>query len=360
MATLRRLRPARPPLTAKRPWRSGSAIIGALTVLLMVSIVCATFVGTANIGAADVISVIARHLGLGSLAPTEPLPKLLDSLVWQARIPRVLLAGTVGMALAVSGAVLQSITRNPLAEPYLLGVSSGASTGAVLIMVAGVGSGAIGLSLGAFIGALVSFAAVLLLIGGGTVANPVRVVLTGVLVSQFFSAITSMILMLTGDADSTRGFTFWLLGSLSGARWDPLMIAAIIVVASTVGCIYFADALDTFTFGWDAATSLGINVTQARIILMILTALMTAAAVAVSGAIGFIGLLIPHIVRILTGSLHRLLLPASALAGAIFLIWVDALARTAFSPHELPVGVITALLGAPVFALVLRRGTIAR
>ncbi|EME55786.1 transporter permease [Rhodococcus ruber BKS 20-38] len=311
--------------------------------------------GTANISILDVVSTIARHCGLGFLAPRPALPPLLDSLVWQSRVPRVLLAAVVGAGLAVCGVVLQAITRNPLAEPYLLGVSSGASTGAVTVLVLGVGGGSLALSTGAFAGAVLAFSVVLILIGGGTVANPTRVVLTGVLVAQFFSAVTSFILMVSGDANSTRGFTYWLLGSVSGARWQPLLLAAAIAVAGIVVCQLFAPALDAFTFGSDAAAALGIAVFRARICLLVTTALITAAVVAASGAIGFIGLLVPHVVRILTGSLHRVLLPVSVLLGASFLIWADALARTAFAPNEVPVGVVTALLGAPAFALVLRR-----
>ncbi|QBE50215.1 iron ABC transporter permease [Leucobacter triazinivorans] len=334
-----------------------SAGLGAVvcSVGLVLSVLTAGFIGTADIGPIDVYGILVRHLGLGVLAPGPAAPPLIDALIWESRLPRVLLAGVVGMGLAVSGAVLQSVTRNPLAEPYLLGVSSGASTGAVAVMILGLGSGAIGLSTGAFAGALVAFGIVLLLIGGGRISNPARVVLTGVLVSQFFSAVTSLVLMLDGDADSTRGFTYWLLGSLGGARWEPLLIAGAVILTCTLLCLMFAPALDAFAFGWDTAASLGIRVARARVSLMILTALMTAAAVAASGAIGFIGLLVPHIVRLLTGPGHRTLLPLSALSGAIFLIWVDTFARSAFSPHEIPVGVVTALLGAPVFALVLRK-----
>lgn len=332
-----------------------SLLVAAFVLALCVTIVVAAFVGTANIGALDVLGIILRNIGLGALAPVPAAPPLIDALIWESRLPRVLLAAVVGLGLSVSGAVLQSITRNPLAEPYLLGVSSGASTGAVAIMVLGLGSGAVTLSTGAFAGALAAFAIVLVLIGGGRVSNPARVVLTGVLVSQFFSAITSLVLMLDGDADATRGFTYWLLGSLGGARWEPLLVASAVIVLGAVGCLFFAPALDAFTFGWDTASSLGINVTLARVTLMVLTALVTAAAVAASGAIGFIGLLVPHVVRLLAGPAHRLLLPLSGLGGAIFLVWVDTFARSAFSPHEIPVGVITALLGAPVFAVVLGR-----
>ncbi len=339
-------------MTRAKALRSTSIVL-VFVVLLIVAVIVASFIGTANVGGADIVGIILRHAGIDIGLP-EVSP-LIDALIWESRLPRVLLAAVVGMGLSISGAVLQSVTRNPLAEPYLLGVSSGASTGAVAIMILGVGSGAVTLSMGAFAGALVAFAIVLVLIGGGRVSNPSRVVLTGVLVSQFFSAVTSLILMLDGDADSTRGFTYWLLGSLGGARWEPLSVAALVIVACAVACLFFAPALDAFTFGWDTASSLGINVTRSRVLLMILTALMTAAAVAASGAIGFIGLLVPHVVRLLAGSSHRLLLPLSGLGGAIFLIAVDAFARTAFTPHEVPVGVITALVGAPAFAIVLRR-----
>jgi iron complex transport system permease protein len=321
---------------------------------LLVSVVAASLFGSANIGPLDVVSTILRHVGLGGIAPTPPLPGLLDALIWESRFPRVLLAAAVGVALAVSGAVLQAVTRNPLADPYLLGVSSGASTGAVAVLLLGIG-GSISLSTGAFVGGLVAFGLLLVLLGGGRVASPSRVVLTGVLVSQFFAAVTSVILMVSGDANSTRGFTYWLLGTLAGARWEGVTVTVVIILIGVLAIQFLAPALDAFTFGWDSAAALGINVTAARIWLMVLTSVITAAAVAASGAIGFIGLLIPHAVRMLASPMHRSLLPLSAIVGAIFLIWVDTFARTAFTPHELPAGVITALLGAPAFALVLKR-----
>ncbi|MEU4067583.1 iron chelate uptake ABC transporter family permease subunit [Streptomyces wedmorensis] len=338
-----------------RRWRTATVALYLLAVAgLLVSIVTASLFGSANIRPLDVVSTILRHIGLGDIAPTPPLPGLLDALIWESRFPRVLLAVAVGMALAVSGAVLQAVTRNPLADPYLLGVSSGASTGAVAVLLLGIG-GSISLSTGAFVGGLVSFGLLLLLLGGGRVASPSRVVLTGVLVSQFFAGVTSVILMVNGDANSTRGFTYWLLGTLGGARWEGVTVTVLVILVGVVAIQFFAPALDAFTFGWDSAAALGINVTAARIWLMVLTSVITAAAVAASGAIGFIGLLIPHGVRVVTGPTHRSLLPLSAIVGAVFLVWVDVFARTAFAPHELPAGVITALLGAPAFALVLKR-----
>jgi iron complex transport system permease protein len=339
------------------PARMGTAFwIPIFAVALLVSIPAACLIGTADIRYSQVVAILARHLGLGALVPNHgAASSLIDALIWESRLPRVLLAVVVGVGLSLSGAVLQAVTRNPLAEPYLLGVSSGASTGAVAVLLLGVGAGAVSLSTGAFAGALLAFGIVLVLIGGGRASNPSRVVLTGVLVSQFFSALTSLILMLSGDADATRGFTYWLLGSLGGARWQPLAVAAIVIVPAAFAVVWCAGALDAFTFGWDTAASLGIPVARMRGLLMVLAALMTAAAVAASGAIGFIGLLVPHIVRLLAGSGHRIMLPLTALGGAVFLIWVDALARWALAPHEIPVGVITALLGAPVFALVLKK-----
>ncbi|UQX03983.1 iron chelate uptake ABC transporter family permease subunit [Streptomyces sp. RerS4] len=348
------------PITTREkvPVRRRRAPTAALYFLaaagLLVSVVAASLFGSADIRPLDVVSTILRHVGLGGVAPTAPLPGLLDALIWESRFPRVLLAAAVGMALAVSGAVLQAVTRNPLADPYLLGVSSGASTGAVAVLLLGIG-GSVSLSTGAFVGGLVSFGLLLVLLGGGRVASPSRVVLTGVLVSQFFAAVTSVILMVSGDANSTRGFTYWLLGTLGGARWEGVTGTVLIILIGVVAVQFFAPALDAFTFGWDSAAALGINVTAARVWLMVLTSVITAAAVAASGAIGFIGLLVPHAVRILAGPAHRSLLPLSAIVGAVFLIWVDVFARTAFSPHELPAGVITALLGAPAFALVLKR-----
>ncbi|MGL4744833.1 MAG: FecCD family ABC transporter permease [Phycicoccus sp.] len=344
--------PGRAPARPRRTPTVAAFVLAACG--LLASIIAASLVGTSSIGPGEVVSTILRHLGLGDIAPAPPLPRLLDALIWESRFPRVVLAAVVGAGLAVSGVVLQAVTRNPLADPYLLGVSAGASTGAVAVLLLGI-SGVGSLSTGAFVGGLVSFVVLLLLLGGGRVASPSRVVLTGVLVSQFFAAVTSVILMVSGDANSTRGFTYWLLGTLAGARWEGVALTAGAILIGVVAIQFFAPALDAFTFGWDAAATLGVDVTAARIWLMVLTSFVTAAAVAASGAIGFIGLLIPHAVRIVTRSMHRLLLPLSAMAGAIFLIWVDTFARTAFSPHELPAGVITALLGAPAFALILKR-----
>lgn len=320
-------------------------------VLLAVSLVVAVRVGIgAGIGWAEVGRSIGARFGL----PVAPLPRLTDSLIWDLRVPRVLLAALVGAALAVCGAALQSVTRNALADPYLLGVSSGASTGAVAVVLLGFAGSQLGMTGGAFLGALVSFALLMLLLRRKGL-DSVRIVLTGVVVGQLFTALTSLILMSSGDADSTRALTHWLLGSMAPARWQSVVVCA---VACAVGLLVIwlcSSALDGLAFGADTATSLGVDVRAVRIVVLVTTSLMTAVAVAAVGAIGFVGLIVPHGVRFLVGPLHRVLLPVSAIVGAVFLVWTDALARIAFAPLEVPVGVFTALLGVPLFLVILRR-----
>ncbi|MFB6529949.1 FecCD family ABC transporter permease [Streptomyces sp. NPDC056399] len=320
------------------------------TVTLVGSIAAAVRIGTADTGWSDLARVLATRLGLD----VEPLPPLVDSLIWDLRLPRVLMAALVGASLAVCGTVLQAVTRNALADPYLLGVSSGASTGAVAVVVLGIGASTLGVTGGALVGALLSFALLLLLLRR-TGLDSVRIVLTGVVVGQLLTALTSLILMASADADTTRAVTHWLLGSMAPARWDTVVVCAVVTPLGLAAAWLCSSALDGLAFGTDTAASLGIGVRHTRMLLLVVTAALTAVAVATVGAIGFVGLIVPHGVRFLVGPLHRVLLPYAALAGAVFLVWTDALARIAFAPREVPVGVITALLGVPLFLLVLRR-----
>lgn len=319
-------------------------------VLLVVSGAVAITIGPAALSVADVYGIVAEHLGAGPSGAT----RIQDGIVWQLRLPRVLLAAVCGAGLALCGAILQSLLRNPLADPFVLGVSSGASTGAVLIAVLGVGAGTLTLSGGAFVGAVLSFGVVLLLAyaaGGGTD----RVVLAGVAATQLFSALTSFIVLSSADAEQTRGVLFWLLGSLAGVSWNDVAVCSAVVGVGLACCLAYARALDAFAFGDDAAASLGVSVRQARIVLLVMTALITAALVSAAGAIGFVGLVLPHAARFVVGPAHRRLLPTVAIFGAVFMVWVDTLARTVFAPQELPTGVVTALLGVPAFALILLR-----
>lgn len=329
-----------------RPWLLGVA--GAAALLL--SIAVAITIGPADLALGDVYAVVARHLGLGQAHVT----RIEDGIVWELRLPRTLLAAVCGAGLAICGAILQSLLRNPLADPFVLGISSGASTGAVLVVVAGVGGGAIALSGGAFAGALAAFALVLALaaVAGG---GPDRVVLAGVAGTQLFSAVTTFVVFSSADAEQTRGVLFWLLGSLGGADWRDVALCGAVCALGLAVCLTQSDALDAFAFGEDAATALGVSVARVRALLLATTALLTAVLVSAAGAIGFVGLVLPHAARIVVGPVHRRLLPITALAGAIFLVWVDTAARTLFEPQELPVGVVTALLGVPAFALILAR-----
>ncbi|MGK5529639.1 FecCD family ABC transporter permease [Streptomyces sp. URMC 129] len=332
----------------RRLSRATLALLGIATLVL--SVAGSVRIGSSDIGYGELGRALGGRLGLS----VEPLPPLLDSLIWDLRLPRVLLAALVGAALAVCGAVLQAVTRNALADPYLLGVSSGASTGAVAVVVLGLGAGSLGVTGGAFAGALLSFALLLLLLRRGGL-DSLRIVLTGVIVGEFFAAVTALILMASGDADTTRAITHWLLGSMASARWDVVVIGAVTTAAGLAVVWGCAGALDAFAFGADTAASLGIGVRATRATLLVVAALMTSVAVASVGAIGFVGLIVPHGVRFLVGPSHRALLPFTALAGAVFLLWADALARVAFAPREVPVGVFTALLGVPLFLIVLRK-----
>ncbi|MFJ3496903.1 FecCD family ABC transporter permease [Streptomyces sp. NPDC086091] len=328
----------------------GTLVLACCGVLLPLSVLLAVGTGSADIPPLEVARTLGAHVGL----PWAPLPPLRDSIVWDLRLPRVLLAALVGAGLAVCGTVLQALTRNPLADPYLLGVSAGASTGAVLVLVLGLGT--LGLPAGAFAGAMAAFGCVLLLLGR-TPGTATRVVLSGVVASQLFSALTSLVVVYSGDAERTRAVTFWLLGSLAAADWTSVGICAATVAAGLPLCLLYATHLDALAFGRETAATLGFSPRRVETSLFAVTAVVTGALVAASGAIGFVGLLVPHAARILTRASHRLLLPCAAALGALFLVWADTAARTLFGPRDLPVGVLTALLGVPAFALLLRRRT---
>ncbi|WGI35696.1 FecCD family ABC transporter permease [Mycolicibacterium aubagnense] len=317
--------------------------------VLALSIAAAMIIGPADLGFGDVYAVVAQHVW-GRPADITPID---DGIVWELRLPRALLAASCGAGLGICGAILQSLMRNPLADPFMLGISSGASTGAVLVVVAGIG-GALTLSGGAFIGAVIAFVLVLALaaVSGG---GQDRVLLAGVAGTQLFSAATALVVFSSADAQQTRGVLFWLLGSLAGAGWSQVALCGLICAVCLAICWLHSDALDAFAFGRDAAAALGVSVRRVRAVLLATTALLTAVLVSAAGAIGFVGLVLPHAARMIVGPSHRRLLPVTAITGAIFLVWVDAAARTVFAPQELPVGVVTALVGVPIFMWILAR-----
>lgn len=321
----------------------------ALTLLALLTAIAAVTFGPADITPAEAWSVILHHLGL---LPDTPVTHLRDAIVWELRLPRVLTALGVGAGLALCGTVMQALTRNPLADPYLLGLSSGAALGAVTFLLLGA---SLLMPLGAFFGSLAALALALLiarLLGGAT---PARAILAGICISALAAAMTSFLIFWSATGDSYREILSWLMGSLSGSLWSDagLVLLALIVCAPVI--LASGRALDAFAFGDTAAATLGIDVPRLRWTLLGATALLTGVMVAIGGAIGFVGLVVPHAVRLAVGSRHRRLLPHAMLVGAIFMVVTDTAARTLFDPRELPVGIITAMVGAPAFLFLLLR-----
>ncbi|WP_031464236.1 FecCD family ABC transporter permease [Sciscionella sediminilitoris] len=334
--------------------RTGTAVwlilVTAILVLLVSIAVCVTL-GPVHVPVGTVLEVIARRMRLVAGGVTV----LDDEIVWQLRLPRVVAAAATGAGLALAGAVLQSLTRNALADPYLLGISGGGTSGAVTVIVFGA-SGFASLGIGAFLGAIGALLLVFLLAMGRTGGlATTRTVLAGVAVGQLCSAYTSFVVLVRGDSDAARRILSWTFGSLAGVRWTEASWLAVTAVLAVLVILGFASWLDALAFGEDSARTLGVPVTGFRWGLMIGTSLMTAVIVSVTGAIGFVGLVVPHLVRLVFGPAHRRLLPLTAVCGAILLVWADTMARTVLTDREVPIGVVTAAIGVPVFAILLRR-----
>ena len=326
-------------------------LLAGLLIVLVLSVTFAVTVGPIYISAATVWKIIGSHvLGIaqGDWSAGQ------DNIVWLIRLPRVLLAGIVGAGLAVVGVTMQATVRNPLADPYILGTSSGASLGAVAVIVLGYNFIApYSLSVTAFIGALASFVIVFLMAQTGGRVSATRLILAGVATAYILTAVTSFILFI-GEDRAIRVVLFWMLGTLAGAKWEFLTIPAGALAAGIIVLIFQSRSMNAMLAGEETATALGVDTQAFRRQLLVITALLTGVMVAVSGAVGFVGLMMPHITRLIVGSDHRKVLPAAALFGAIFLIWVDVAARMIVRPQELPLSVVTALLGAPFFLWLLR------
>ena len=340
--------PAPVPRAPRRGGRTAT-LVAVGVVVLVVSVLLAVLIGPADLRPGEVWASVLHHLGLGP----APASALRDAIIWEGRLPRTLTAAAVGAGLATCGAVMQSLTRNPLADPYLLGLSSGASLGAVIVIVLGAG---VALPLAAFAGSSVALVAALGLAGALGSLTPTRTILAGLAVSQLCAAATSFVIFWSATGDSYREVLSWLMGSVAGASWSSVTIAAGALAILGVPLVLAGNVLDAFTFGDASASSLGIHVPAARWGLLGAVALLTGALVSVSGSIGFVGLILPHAVKALSGGRHRVVLPVAALAGASFLVWADTIARTVVDPRELPVGIVTAAVGAPVFAAILWRG----
>lgn len=329
--------------------RHALLIIAALFSMPVMMVVAAAS-GDMPVAPSDVVRAIANGLGIGHyrLSPID------EGIVWQYRMSRTLMAACSGGALALCGLILQTLLRNPLAEPWLLGVPAGASTGAVCIMLLGLGDGLLSVSGGAFAGACLAFGLIVLL-AGGLRDGSARIILAGVAGTQLFNALTAWIVSTSASAEQSRGVMFWLMGSLSGVRWPEALLGLAASVTGLVVALCYARSLDAFAFGEEVAATLGIPVAQLRMVLLLTVALVTAVIVSAIGAVGFVGLVIPHVARMLIRASHLVLIPLVFLTGSHFMILADLASRSLIAHQVLPLGVVTALIGAPAFAVILYR-----
>ena len=329
-------------------------VIISLLVILGLSFLLTLCLGAMKISPSSTYQIILEKLfGISPSAGNLPTDAEMN-IIWKIRFPRVLLSLFVGAGLALCGGVMQATVQNPMAEPYILGISSGASLGATFSIFIGFG---IGTALGAFIGSIAATIAVLSLASYGNRMTSVKLVLSGMVVNALFSAISNFIISLAGDSEGTMSIKFWTMGSLTRAKWGNIWLPIVVVILCSLFFITQYRILNTMLAGDEAAITLGINLSLYRRIYMVVVSLLTGILVSACGIVGFVGLIIPHIVRSMVGADHRRLLPTSLLAGAIFLMWADAIARILIKNAELPIGIITALVGAPFFVYILvRRG----
>ena len=324
-----------------------------LAVLLALSCALSLVFGAAQVPLERVLAILARQLF--GIEPAVAVSVGQDSIVWQLRAPRVLLGALVGAGLALVGTALQAVTRNPLADPHLLGVSSGAAFGAVLVVLyLGEFAGMLSLPLAAFVGAMASMLLVLAIASRGGRLHSERLLLAGVAVSFVMMAASNLLLYL-GNPHAASSVLFWMLGGLGLARWELLWLPALCLLLALVVLLGLGRALNALMAGEQSAVSLGLEPRRVRLLVFVVASLLTGVLVSLSGAIGFVGLMLPHVARFLVGAEHRRLLPVAALLGALFLVWVDVAARTWLAPQDLPIGIVTAAIGGVFFVALLRR-----
>lgn len=328
--------------------------MAALLILLFVSFIYAVSFGTICLDKKEIIYVILEKVALFPHAVT--ITDTTRDIVLNIRLPRVFLAALVGASLSAAGATFQGLFRNPLADPYIIGVSSGAALGATLVIVSGLSLGWAGFGavpVMAFAGGALAVVLVYQLSRQGGFVPVMTLLLAGIAINAFLSALVSLLFYFAGER--LHQVVFWMMGGLGGACWSYVRVMLPYFLLGFSIIYFFARELNALLLGEDTARTLGIDAEKYKKIFLAAAALLVSAAVSTSGIIGFIGLVVPHIIRLAAGPDHRFLLPASALLGAVLLLGADALARTVIAPAELPVGIITALLGAPFFLYLLRR-----
>lgn len=313
-----------------------------LIVATLLSLAVAVTIGSTNMSIADVYRVIALKL-FGT--NTDLTPAKID-IVWLIRLPRLVLALGVGMALSVSGLTMQAIVRNPMADPYIMGISAGAYLGASIAMLGGIGSHWVGLL--AFVGAFAASLLVVAISSIGSPANPMKLILAGSAISAGCSAFSNFLIYQTNKLGSVQAIVNWTMGTLGRATWKMNIVVLFVAVLGTIFLSSQYRALNLMLLGDETASTLGISLQIRRVVYLLLVALMVGISVYAAGMIGFIGLIIPHIVRLLIGPDHKQLIPICALIGGIFLIWADVLCRTMITGTELPIGIFTSMLGTPI------------
>jgi iron complex transport system permease protein len=349
--------PAVTPVTPRPAGLSKTWLIGGLAAVVFAALVALAF-GPASLPVHRVALEVLDHVP--GVSVDSGLTPLEANIVWHIRLPRVVLGLLVGGMLCLSGASYQGVFRNPLVDPYLLGVAAGAGLGATLALVSGVGDGSgafDAIPVAAFAGGLVAVSATYMIAGTAGQRGTAGLLLAGIAMASFFTALQTFVQQ--RESETLREVYSWILGSLTTAGWGEVLVLLPYTVVTTVGLLWLAPMLDVMAVGDDEAATLGIRPDRIRLAVLTLASLAAAAAVAVSGLIGFIGLVVPHAVRTMTGTSNRSVLPLSLLFGAAFLALTDLLARSAADPAELPIGVVTAFIGAPFFLWMLRTRSIA-
>ncbi|PKG37838.1 FecCD family ABC transporter permease [Psychromonas sp. Urea-02u-13] len=332
-------------------------LILLLSVILILSALYVTSLGAANVPVDTIWAIIQHKLSLGDQLSNQAVTwtRGKEAIIWQIRLPRILLAVFVGAGLALVGTCLQAVTRNSMADPYLFGASAGASLGAVLVLLhVGLFLGPFSLPLAAFLGALLSMLLVLFVAQQGQGLSQQKLILSGVAVHFILMSVTNY-LIFAGEQKAAVSAMFWMLGGLGAAQWSQLIFPFSTLLLALIIMLSWSKKLNAIMAGDETATTLGINVNRTRILVFLLCALVTGVMVAFSGAIGFVGLMVPHIVRLLVGADNSKVLPVSALLGALLLVWADALARVLIAPQDLPVGIVTAILGGSFFIFLMAK-----
>lgn len=340
--------------------RSSNRFVLLLTLVLILALlatmVYCVLLGAVNLSPDTIIKIIVNNVAKRDIFPVT-WTKASQAIVWELRFPKVIAAACVGAGLSLAGLLMQALTRNPLADPYVLGISSGASTGAVLSLLVGTLPlvGRLPLPLGAFLGAILACLIVFIFAGVRTRLSSTTLVLTGMALSALFSSLTNLIIFLTPDTRSIASAMFWMTGSFSGILWEDIPVLILALIISILAILPLCRPMDLLLLGEDIARTNGVDIFKIKTAIIFIASLLTAVMVSRSGIIGFVGLVIPHISRSIVGSLHKRLLPISMLLGAILLLWADVFSRVFFSPQELPVGIVTALIGAPFFLYKIRK-----